>query len=382
MQTVSVLAMHDVTDSRIFERQVISLAYAGYKVHLVAQHRYHLPKEYPNVEVQALSMPKSRLHWPWFVADVYEVAKYFRADYVHIHDPALIPIAILLKLQNNSKIIYDIHENYIKSIGRNLWIPKLLRKPIALIYRLFEKIVLPYFDALVLAADDLADSYNHKNITVVANFPRIETINQIGKQSLNAELCKDKTEVQFRGVYIGILTKKRAIAELIEAFEYLNKGINPPKYVLLLGGNFIEKDLESLVLQKVEKHSFVEYLGYLTLDEMLKTFANSDVGFIYFHSNPNAVSSTYRSNKFFQYMALGVPTIVSDYPMWKEAVERIGCGVAVNAEDPSSIAEAVKYLAEHPEERKKMGQNGRKATLEKYNWEQEAKKLLNLYENL
>ena len=380
MKTVSVLTMHDASDGRVFERQVISLANAGYKVYFVTQHRYHTPKEYPNVEVQALGMPKNRLHWPWFLVCLYRVAKNFRTDYVHIHDPVLIPIAILLKLKNNSKIIYDIHENYITV--QRLWIPKLLRKPIPLIYRLFERIVLLYFDALVLAADDLADYYNHKNTIVVNNFPRIETISQIVKQSLNTEPRGDRTEVPFRGVYIGVLTKKRAIVELIEAFEYLNEGINPPKYVLLLGGNFTEKDLESLVLQKAEEQNFIEYLGYLTLDEMLKNFANSDIGFICFHSDPNAFFSTYRSNKFFQYMALGVPTIVSDYPMWKEAVERIGCGIAVNAENPLSIAKAVKYLAENPEERKKMGQNGREASLEEYNWEQEAKKLLNLYENL
>ena len=37
------------------------------------------------------------------------------------------------------------------------------------------------------------------------------------------------------------------------------------------------------------------------------------------------------------------------------------------------------YLVEHPGEAKKMGANARKAVLEKYNWEAESKKLLDLY---
>ena len=49
--------------------------------------------------------------------------------------------------------------------------------------------------------------------------------------------------------------------------------------------------------------------------------------------------------------------------------------------DPKEIAEAIGHLIEYPEEAK-MGENGRKAVLEKYNWENESKKLLKIYEEL
>ena len=45
-------------------------------------------------------------------------------------------------------------------------------------------------------------------------------------------------------------------------------------------------------------------------------------------------------------------------------------------------AKAAEYLIEHPKEAKKMGENGRKAVLEKYNWEVEGMKLLDLYQRL
>jgi len=63
-------------------------------------------------------------------------------------------------------------------------------------------------------------------------------------------------------------------------------------------------------------------------------------------------------------------------------VEGNNCGLTVNPLDPKEIASAVEYLIEHPEEARKMGENGRKAVLEKYNWENESKKLLALYEDL
>jgi glycosyltransferase involved in cell wall biosynthesis len=36
----------------------------------------------------------------------------------------------------------------------------------------------------------------------------------------------------------------------------------------------------------------------------------------------------------------------------------------------------------HPEIGRRMGENGRRAVLEKYNWQPEARKLLGLYERL
>jgi glycosyltransferase involved in cell wall biosynthesis len=37
---------------------------------------------------------------------------------------------------------------------------------------------------------------------------------------------------------------------------------------------------------------------------------------------------------------------------------------------------------DHPRIRKEIGENGRKAVIEKYNWEKEKKKLINLYREL
>ncbi len=50
--------------------------------------------------------------------------------------------------------------------------------------------------------------------------------------------------------------------------------------------------------------------------------------------------------------------------------------------NPKEIAKAINYLIEHPDKAKEMGENSRKAVLEKYNWEKESKKLLKVYEKL
>ncbi|WP_295102887.1 hypothetical protein [uncultured Candidatus Kuenenia sp.] len=50
--------------------------------------------------------------------------------------------------------------------------------------------------------------------------------------------------------------------------------------------------------------------------------------------------------------------------------------------DVASIAEGIQWIISHPDEAKKMGENGRKAIKEKYNREKEFKKLLERYNKI
>jgi glycosyltransferase involved in cell wall biosynthesis len=83
--------------------------------------------------------------------------------------------------------------------------------------------------------------------------------------------------------------------------------------------------------------------------------------------------------KMFEYMAAGIPPIASNFPLWREIVEGNDCGLCVDPLDPAAIAEAIDYLVTHHDEARRMGANGRRAVLEKYNWSIEEAKLLALY---
>jgi glycosyltransferase involved in cell wall biosynthesis len=47
--------------------------------------------------------------------------------------------------------------------------------------------------------------------------------------------------------------------------------------------------------------------------------------------------------------------------------------------DPGAIAKAIDYLVENPKEAQRMGENGRRAVENRYNWGQEEKKFLQFY---
>jgi glycosyltransferase involved in cell wall biosynthesis len=86
--------------------------------------------------------------------------------------------------------------------------------------------------------------------------------------------------------------------------------------------------------------------------------------------------------KMFEYMAAGIPVIASDFPLWREIVVGHKCGICVDPMDPRAIACAIDYLVAHPDVAREMGENGRRAARERYNWGHEEKRLLDFYGTL
>ena len=63
-------------------------------------------------------------------------------------------------------------------------------------------------------------------------------------------------------------------------------------------------------------------------------------------------------------------------------VDKHRCGICVDPESVDEIAHALTYLRDHPDEAREMGENGRRAVKEEFNWGVEEKKLLALYEDI
>jgi glycosyltransferase involved in cell wall biosynthesis len=88
------------------------------------------------------------------------------------------------------------------------------------------------------------------------------------------------------------------------------------------------------------------------------------------HANDiNQRSMTGASNKVFDYMASGVPLIVSDLPDWRDAYVETGYGLACDPGDPQSITRGVRWLLDHAEDARRMGEEGRQRILKEWNYE-------------
>lgn len=363
-------SVHSAFDVRVFHKEARTLARAGYDVTLIAQHDQD---EIVNgVKIIGLPRPRNRLHRiTWLTLKVFWLALKQRADVYHFHPPELLPIGILLKLCTRKKVIYDVHEDWPNEIRTREWIPPVLRRIAARAFGSFERTCARFIDGIILAGDAVRNLSLAK-ATVIHNYPPLEYFKNLDKGIEKKRVERDNYILIFAGGLVGI----RGIYEMIEAIEFASKHY---RVKLRLLGKFVDTTTEART-RALQGFSQAELIGLVPYGDIPKYLSAADVGLILFHPLPNHVES--RPNKLFEYMAAGLPVIASNFPLWKEIVEGNQCGLTVDPLNPREIAQTIEYLLNHPEERQRMGENGRKAVLEKYNWEREAEKLLALYQTL
>jgi glycosyltransferase involved in cell wall biosynthesis len=356
---------HPSTDIRIFIKECQSLAKEdGFEVTLVAPNTEN--NCINNVNVVGVPSPAGGRMTRFIKTSqvIYHSAKRLDADVYHFHDPEMIFYAYLLKLKGN-KVIYDVHEDVPRQIMSKQWIPKPLRRLISFTFEQFENFCARRFDAIIGATPFITERFKRLGCKAVNvnNFPILKElyIPDVDWSSKEKAVC-----------YMGGINQVRGMVEMTEA-------IGKTDARLLLGGKFLSKDLKAKV-ESMDGWRNVEDMGFLNREDVARTLSKSVAGLVLFHEEPNHVNS--QPNKMFEYMSAGLPVISSNFNLWRDIVEGNDCGICVDPLDTDAIAKAIDALVSDPEKAKRMGDNGREAIHEKYNWEQESKSLISLYKEI
>ena len=174
--------------------------------------------------------------------------------------------------------------------------------------------------------------------------------------------------------YVGGIGRIRGITEMVQAMGRVQSGVR-----LNLCGRFSEPAVEQ-ACKSMPGWQAINEKGYVDRAGVRQVLGRSVAGLVTLHPVINYLDAL--PIKMFEYMAAGIPVIASDFPLWREIVLGNQCGLCVDPMDPDDIAHAIDYLVLHPEEARQMGENGRRAVLERYNWAAEEAKLLAYYKNL
>ncbi len=359
-------SVHPAFDTRIFYKECISLANAGFKVSLIAPGENN--EVLNNVKIVSVFRAKNRLQrilqtvWSVYMAAIAE-----NADLYHFHDPELIPVGLALRLFGK-RVVYDVHEDVPKDILSKTWIPTRLRAFVANITQILETWAAGQFDAVVTANPPVASRFPKQKTITIHNFPML-------REFPKALLATTTQKTKHVG-YMGGLSEVRGIMELVKAMQLVCESADVQ---LQLAGIFSPPQFENtLRLQPGWQH--VNYLGWVNRRELNSMLSDVQVGLATLHPLANYLEAY--PVKMFEYMAAGIPVVVSDFPMWEAVVAECNCGILVNPMQPDAIANAILHLLNNPDLAKTMGAKGRQAVLEKYNWEQEEQKLISLYHRL
>jgi glycosyltransferase involved in cell wall biosynthesis len=110
----------------------------------------------------------------------------------------------------------------------------------------------------------------------------------------------------------------------------------------------------------------VSFLGYVDRETALRAVQEADIGVLPHHVNEQWNTSI--PNKLFDYMAESLPVLSSNPKPFERITRATGAGEVFQGGDAGSLAEAIRRLAT-PEVRERYGAAGRRAFLERYNWE-------------
>jgi glycosyltransferase involved in cell wall biosynthesis len=113
----------------------------------------------------------------------------------------------------------------------------------------------------------------------------------------------------------------------------------------------------------------VQYLGLLPdRATLLDLCSQCHVGVALF-PRTNRQPMAGASNKPFDYLACSLALVVSDLPEWRDCYVVLGYARACDPANPDSIAAALRWFLEHPEETQAMGARGRQRILDGWNYE-------------
>jgi len=96
----------------------------------------------------------------------------------------------------------------------------------------------------------------------------------------------------------------------------------------------------------------------------------------------NEHTETTIPHKLFQYMYMRKPVVVSDCRPLQRIVMETNSGAVFKSGDEFDFARVILQLFENDLLRKQMGENGNRAVIGKYNWENSSRSLIGLYSNL
>ena len=279
-----------------------------------------------------------------------------RPKVVHACDLDTLPPCYAYKLLFRKKLVFDVFDRYGMAI-----IPQRFKKLCALINYLEEGYG-KYSDALIIAGGQkVLGTFKKrpKRCEILLNCPEDYFVNSVRTK------CDDHN---FKLVYTGGIRRDRALENTSKAIEDIDM------IDFHLAGPIIDAE----VFDNIQKTFNIKYHGLLQPHQAISLEGTSD-GLIALYNPETIWNRLTLPNKLFEAMMCSIPIVTN---VANEIINETKCGILIEYDNIEQIKQAIITLRDNPELRKRLGDNGRKAFLEKYNWNIMEDKLYKVYDDL
>ena len=358
-------------DALIVYRQGLSLLEAGFEVsYIVFDDKPDEVKEGIYIHSLGAGMVDAKSR---FIKRPKLIKRYLKnhpADVYQISEPELLPIALYLKRKGN-KVVYNLREWYPDYYARKQRV-KLMSGIVNKACQWYLKRVASKIDAVFNCMPEMRDYIERvmpcRYFEDTANFPVVNK-----KFSLSYEdYCKRDSIIS----YFGSIYSNSCQEEFLMAIDKI------PQVKYLLAGKFYSTAYKNKLMQMPGWHK-VTFKDGFTREELPEIINSSVIGHVFKDFDKTETpQGSYSIIKIFETMEAAVPVILARVPLYEAMVEKYHCGICVDVHNVKEIEEAVRYLLEHKKEAYEMGQNGRRAVIEEFSWESQAKGYLRVMKEL
>jgi glycosyltransferase involved in cell wall biosynthesis len=376
------------------ENEASSLIRAGFKVDILSIAPYTESKSiiYKEILVHQVSVSKfisKKMRGlagmvPWidiFIAkNIKRLSTDISYDIIHFHDLYTFGAAKRIKKFTSAKFVGDLHENYVDVLEDYEWVKKFPNRYLVnkKKWRRKELEYLSMMDKVIVVNQGM------KKKTIAKNIPEKDIViveNMLNTKLFDSYKLDDTIVNKFKGhfnlLYIGGFVSNRGLEHVIKGMSLLVNYKNI--HLILVGDGTMMKKLQNMV-QILDIKSNVHFEGWQDQDKMKSYMSISNAGLIPFKRTEQTDNSS--PNKLFQYMYYKLPIISTDCTSIKNIIEKDSVGIVYESEDHEAFAESVLKLYNSTEESISFSNNAEKVVREKYNWSNNVKEMIDMYNNL
>jgi glycosyltransferase involved in cell wall biosynthesis len=285
-------------------------------------------------------------------------------DAYHAHDLETVLPAYLLATLNQKPVVYDSHELYVEQDRHSN-----LRK---FVWRTLEKFLASRVTVTFMETESRANIYAQRyNVEQPQILMNCQYLNIADKSDKFREMLPIRNNERII-LYQGGIEKNRGCDQLLDAMSHLED----VALVFLGNGGYKQTLREKAINHPKSENIFVldavpwEQLAAYTASADLGVFPLQNVSLQYYYA---------LSNKLFEFLSAGLPVVISDFPEMRKVVVDNNVGIAVDETNPKEISDAIGTILADPDLYTIMSENAVKIVREKYNWDIEVKKLLDVY---
>jgi glycosyltransferase involved in cell wall biosynthesis len=347
------------TDMRV-QKQALVLADLGYAVTLIGRYTGKSPSLFlPHVRIIRLRVLFRRGPLMYIIFNLSLMLRLLARRsglYVANDLDTLIPCYAVSRLFRKP-LVYDAHEYFTGQYGLAE------RKRTYAIWKKAERFILPKIRHMITVNGSIAGLYSNEygvEPVVVRNVaPSADIV--IPRRRNEVGAADDDLLVVYQGS--GINPGRGAMA-LVNAMSMLEK----VRLIITGSGDMIE-DLKRVVDDRGLNNNII-FLPRMRWEEMMGFTMCCDAGLSL--DPDNCINQRFSlPNKLFDYIAAGIPAVVSPLPEVSAIVDKYGCGLVLSDVTPYAIAGMLERLRDDSSLLSTLKENAKAAYLE-LNWEKES----------